>query len=70
MDEPEKANSQPIFSRPSDKVFVRRSDTESICTLCSFSIRTIRSAALEEAEEIHADVCLVRPDSCVRYILL
>jgi hypothetical protein len=61
MDEPEKTNSQPIFSR--------RSDTESICTLCSLSIRTIRSAALEVAEDIHADVCLVKPDSCVRYIL-
>jgi hypothetical protein len=62
MDEPEKINSQSMF--------VRRSDTESICTLCSASIRTERATVLEVAEDIHADVCLVRPDSCVRYILL
>jgi len=60
--ETENANSQTRF--------IRRSDTESICTSCSCSIRTERSSVLEEAEDIHADVCLVNPDSCVRYVLL
>jgi hypothetical protein len=62
MDEPEKTHSQPMF--------VRRSDTESICMLCSASIRTERATVLEVAEDIHADVCLIRPDSSVRYMLL
>jgi hypothetical protein len=32
--------------------FIRRSDTESICTSCSHSIKTERPIALEEAEDI------------------
>ena len=62
MGETENANSQPRFTR--------RSDTESICTFCSVSIRVNRYTVLEEAEDIHADVCLVNPDYCVRYVLL
>jgi hypothetical protein len=70
MDEPEKTNSQPIFSRRPNKMFSRRSDTESVCTVCFASIRTERATVLEVAENIHADVCLVRPDAFVRYMLL
>ena len=62
MAETETANSQPRFNR--------RSDTESICAFCFLLISGDRYTALEEAEDIHADVCLVRPDSAVRYILL
>jgi hypothetical protein len=50
--------------------FVRQSETESICTGCSRSIKTERSAFLELAEDIHADVCLARPDSHLGFILL
>ena len=49
--------------------FVRRSDTESTCTICSRSITTERSTVLAIAEDIHADVCLARPDSQLSYIL-
>ena len=62
MAETENANSQTRF--------IRRSDTESICTSCSRSIRTERSSVLEEAEDIHADVCLTRSDSQLRDLLL
>ena len=50
--------------------FIRRSDTESICTVCSSSIRTQQSTVLKVAEEIHADVCLARPDSQLQDFLL
>jgi hypothetical protein len=50
--------------------FIRGSDTESICTACSHSIKTERPADLEEAEEIHADVCLAKPDSHLHDIFL
>jgi hypothetical protein len=50
--------------------FVRQSDTESICTSCSHSIRTERSTVLKVAEDIHADVCLARPDSQLQDFLL
>ena len=50
--------------------FTRRSDTESICTFCSHSIKTERPTALEEAEDIHADVCLGKPDSQLHDIFL
>lgn len=62
MGDTENANSQSRFTR--------QSDTESICIFCSVSIKADRYTVLEEAEDIHADVCLVRPDSGVRYILL
>ncbi len=50
--------------------FIRRSDTESTCTVCSHSIKTERPAVLEVAEDIHADVCLARPDSQLYYYIL
>ncbi len=62
MNETESQISQPKFTR--------RSETESICTSCLLTIRTDRYVPLEEAENIHADVCLVGPSSPVRYVLL
>jgi len=50
--------------------FVRQSETESICTGCSRSIKTERSEILESAEDIHAEVCLARPDSNRGYTLV
>ena len=49
--------------------FIRQSDTASTCTVCSRVITTERSTVLEVAEDIHADVCLTRPDSQLSYIL-
>jgi hypothetical protein len=49
--------------------FTRRSETESICTCCSQTIRADGYAPLEYVEDIHADVCLMRPGSAVRYII-
>jgi hypothetical protein len=43
--------------------FIRRSETESSCTSCSQSLRTERPTLLRKAEDIHADVCLAKPDS-------
>jgi len=38
--------------------------------MCCFqTIRTDRYAPLEYVENIHADVCLMRPSSAVRYII-
>ena len=50
--------------------FARRSDAESVCAFCTATIRADQYRPLEEAEDIHADVCLVRPDSSVRYTIL
>ena len=50
--------------------FTRRSEQESTCIFCFLTIRADRYTALKDAEEIHADVCLVRPDSAVRYAML
>jgi len=50
--------------------FARRSETESICMYCLQTIRTDRYAPLEYVEDIHADVCLVRQGSPVRYAIL
>jgi len=36
---------------------------------CFQTIRTDRYAPLEYVEDIHADVCLQKPTSCVRYVL-
>lgn len=62
MTDPASADPQPIFNR--------RSETESVCTFCSLSIRADKYVPLKDAEEIHADVCLAKPDSPVRYLLL
>ncbi len=62
MSEPENSNPQPKFTR--------RSETESICTSCFLTIRTDRFVPLEEAENIHADVCLVGQPSPARFTLL
>jgi len=37
---------------------------------CFVTIRSDRYTSLADAEEIHADVCLARPGSAVRYALL
>jgi hypothetical protein len=50
--------------------FTRRSETESICTHCFQKVTTDRYTPLEEAESIHADVCLQKVDSALRYALL
>ena len=50
--------------------FTRKSDKESICTYCFQTVKTDRYAPLEKAEDIHADVCLSKPDFAQRYILL
>jgi hypothetical protein len=49
--------------------FTRRSEAESICTYCFTTVRTDRYTPLEEAEDIHADVCLQKPNSPLRYVL-
>lgn len=54
---------QPIPSQE----FTPKSETESICTYCFQTIRTDRYTPLEEVEDIHADLCLHKPRSCVRY---
>jgi len=39
--------------------------------MCCFqTVRADRYTPLEEVENIHADVCLLRPGSAVRYSLL
>ena len=55
---------------PDPQQFTRRSETESICRYCFVAVHADRYLPLEEAEDIHADLCLVRPDSCVRYTIL
>ena len=37
---------------------------------CFLTVKEDRYTPIEEAEDIHADVCLMRPGSSVRYILL
>ncbi len=49
--------------------FAPRSETESICPYCSSTIRADPYHSLQDAEDIHADVCLVRPDSPVQYAI-
>ena len=55
---------------PKPAAFVRRSEKESICTSCFRTVQTDRYTPLETAEEIHADLCLMRAGSAVRYVLL
>jgi hypothetical protein len=50
--------------------FTRKSAKESICTYCFQTVKTDRYAPLEKAEDIHADVCLSKPNFGQRYSLL
>ena len=43
--------------------FLRRSDTESMCPLCFETVRADQFHTLSEMEQMHAAVCLQRPDS-------
>ena len=43
-------------------MFTRQSESESVCRFCSTTIRTDRYTPLDAVEEIHADVCLVKPE--------
>ena len=54
----------------SSPAFTRRSEKESICLSCFRTVQADRYTSLETAEEIHADVCLMKPGSPVRYALL
>ena len=63
MRNPEHPDPQPLR-------FARKSETQSTCMFCFQTVRTDRYVPLEEAEDIHADVCLVKPESSVRYMLL
>ena len=62
--------SNPGNADPQPMRFTRKSETESTCMFCSQKVCTDRYVPLEEAEDIHADVCLVKPGSSVRYVLL
>lgn len=57
----------PVDPQPT---FDRRFKTESICAFCSLTIRADKYVPLKDAEDIHADVCLAKPGSPVRYVLL
>ncbi|HTV65973.1 MAG TPA: hypothetical protein VMD98_10220 [Bryocella sp.] len=48
-----------MSSIPSDRkeTFTRKSEKESICTLCYSTVRADRYTTLELAEEIHSEVC-------------
>jgi hypothetical protein len=49
--------------RPEKKVeYTRKSEKESICLSCYNTVRADRYTALEEAEHIHSEVCLMRTD--------
>jgi len=61
--------SNPVDPTPQATKFARRSDTESICQSCFLTVRSDRYIPLEEAEDIHADLCLVRDSSALRYVL-
>jgi len=50
--------------------FTPRSETESVCNFCSRNIRADKYVPLKDAEDIHADMCLAKPTSPVRYVLL
>ena len=50
--------------------FTRKSEKESICAYCFQTVKTDRYAPLEKAEDIHADVCLSKPNFVQRYSLL
>jgi len=50
-------------------MYMRKSETESICMCCFGTIRAGRYMPLNEAETIHSDICLMRPDSVFRAFL-
>ncbi len=54
---------------PNPQEFTRKSEIESICMFCLSSVRSDRYVPLEEAEDIHADVCPMRQDSTLFYAL-
>jgi hypothetical protein len=56
--------------KPSPSGFTRRSEKESICMSCFCTVRADRYTSLETADDIHADVCLMKPGFAVRYALL
>jgi len=56
-------------SDPQSTKFTRRSEKESICNSCFVTLRADRYMPIEVSEEIHADVCLLRPDSPIDYVL-
>ena len=60
-------NTDPNLQPPA---FTRKSPKESICMFCFLTIQSDRYTPIEEVEDIHADVCLVKPGSPVRYVLL
>ena len=51
----------PLNDSPSG--FRRRSENESVCKSCFLTIRADENTALEDVEDIHADVCLMKADS-------
>ncbi len=62
--------SDPGKPDPPIEKFTRRSESESVCMFCFQTVRSDRYLPLEKAENIHADLCLLRPDSAVRYAIL
>jgi hypothetical protein len=46
---------------PQPSAFARQSEKESICQSCFRTVQGDRYLPLEVAEDIHADVCLVKP---------
>ncbi len=62
--------SDPQNADPKSHAFIRKSETESICISCFNTVRADRYVALEVAEDIHSDVCLVKENSPVRHALL
>ena len=55
---------------PTSPAFTRRSEKESVCMSCFRTVQADRYTSLATAEDIHADVCLMKPGSPVRYALL
>lgn len=45
----------------SSSFFARQSEKESVCQSCLRTVQGDRYLRLEDAEDIHADVCLVKP---------
>jgi hypothetical protein len=54
---------------PTQQEFTRKSETESICMHCFLTVRTDRWTRLEVAEDIHADVCLMKVESALWYAI-
>jgi hypothetical protein len=48
--------------------FTRQSDVESTCNDCCSTIRADRYMPIEIAEDIHMDLCLLRPDLSIEYV--